>query len=534
MSLVTRVVVAVVLVAVAFGGALLDNLVTQRDLVDRLSRINDGWVPVTRGLDGVSRDVRTLAGITQSADPDVLRQSLRASLNTFSTTDRVDAGLGHLAERIEALRESPVSPAERAFLANTAGLVADLQGEGRDLATLADELLEALETEAPDVPSHRARLHRALAALDKRIVDLAEVVEAHTDGEVSAVRDAESRIVVRVASTTVIATALALLVVALMARALRPIRRLTAAAARIRDGEYPSEAIDAGNDEVGVLAREFTSMAEAIADRDQRLREQNDAVERAYTELVSAQKARVDAERLAAVGEMSARITHEIRNPLSSIGLNVEMLTDELDETSPDLIAAREMLASIDREVSRLTTLTDDYLRGARESHVERAFALAPLVREVAEQVAPLIERDGGKLVLELDKTVHITGHDELLRQVLWNLLGNAQQALEGHDGEHRVRVRLEASSGTAYLTVDDSGPGLPDGDVDRLFEAFVTTREHGTGLGLNISRHIAEGHGGTLTAAETGPLGGARFLLRLPTTEISPDAAGSAPEATT
>lgn len=534
MSLLTRVVVAVVLVAVAFGGALLDNLITQRDLVARLSRINDGWVPVTRGLEGVGRDLRTLAGVTRADDPDVLTQSLRASLNTFSTTDRVEAGLGHLTERIEALQAEPVSAAERAFLANTAALIRDLQTEGDELAVLADELLVGLETDASDVPTRRARLNRALASLDKRIVDLAEVIEAHTDGEVSAVREAESGIVVRVASTTVIATALALLVVALMARALRPVRRLTDAAARIRDGEYPVETIDAGNDEIGVLAREFTSMAAAIADRDQRLREQNDAVERAYTELVAAQKARVDAERLAAVGEMSARITHEIRNPLSSIGLNVEMLTDELGDTTPDLSAAREMIASIDREVSRLTTLTDDYLRGARESHAERAFALAPLVREVGEQVAPLIERGGGQLTFELDKSVRVTGHEELLRQVLWNLIGNAEQALDGCTGERRVRVRLEASDGTAYLTVDDSGPGLPDGDVDRLFEAFVTTREHGTGLGLNISRHIAEGHGGTLTAAETGPLGGARFVLRLPTTAVSPDGDAPEPVATT
>src|SRR5262249_32451209 len=144
---------------------------------------------------------------------------------------------------------------------------------------------------------------------------------------------------------------LGLLATVLSQRLLSPIRTLTQAAVRIGRGDYAAEVPTEAADEVGVLARAFNQMAASLAERERELRGKQDALARA--------------EKLATIGRVAAQITHEIRNPLSSIGLNAELLAEEIPEGSPGAAEARRLCAAIAREVDRLTEITEDYLRMA-------------------------------------------------------------------------------------------------------------------------------------------------------------------------
>jgi signal transduction histidine kinase/HAMP domain-containing protein len=226
----------------------------------------------------------------------------------------------------------------------------------------------------------------------------------------------------------------------------------------------------------------------------------------------------VRSERLAAIGRLAAQITHEIRNPLSSIGLNIELLGDDVGFLPGERQEeARQVLGAVGREVSRLTQITEGYLRYARLP------APAPTPGDVGDLLADLCafsqgeaERDGVMLELQIDDELPAVPHDpRRLRQAFLNLLKNAQEAA-GKGGTVRCSARADAPHGGVRVRVEDSGPGVPEEVKERLFEPFFTTKEKGTGLGLTLTREIVGEHGGEL-ALETSPLGGAAFVIRLP-----------------
>src|SRR5207302_8492367 len=173
-----------------------------------------------------------------------------------------------------------------------------------------------------------------------------------------------------------IALLVGLLVMWLSQRALRPIRTLTEAAQRLGRGSPESVAVpEEGGDELAVLAREFKAMAQRLAARERELRAQGEALLRS--------------ERLAAIGRVAAQITHEIRNPLSSISLNAE----ELGERAPE---ARELCDAIVREVDRLTSITEEYLRFARLPRPQLSRAdMNELVRDLMDFIRPELVAGG-------------------------------------------------------------------------------------------------------------------------------------------
>ncbi|MFZ9888233.1 MAG: ATP-binding protein [Myxococcota bacterium] len=221
-------------------------------------------------------------------------------------------------------------------------------------------------------------------------------------------------------------------------------------------------------------------------------------------------------ERLAAIGRLAAQITHEIRNPLSSIGLNIELLGDDIDFLPEARQAeARQILDAVGREVARLTQITEGYLRYARlpEPH--------PVGADVGDLLADLCAfsqseaaRAGVMLELQIDDTLPQVPLDApRLRQALLNLLKNAQEAA-GPGGTVRCSARAAGANGV-IIVVEDSGPGVPEELRKRLFEPFFTTKQNGTGLGLALTREIVSEHGGTLEV-ERSSLGGASFRVEL------------------
>jgi two-component system sensor histidine kinase HydH len=210
--------------------------------------------------------------------------------------------------------------------------------------------------------------------------------------------------------------------------------------------------------------------------------------------------------RLSLLGQMSAVMAHEIRNPLTSLKGHAQLLAESLETSSPSWRKADRIV----RDASRLEALTSDLLDFVRSGPLDRS-AVDPraLLKACAEDIdaeAFVLETENAPAAWRLDRT--------RVRQILTNLLRNAQQA--SPEGSELPLVRLYVEDGLLVVTVRDHGEGLPKGEEERIFEPFFTTRSSGTGLGLAVARRIVELHGGTLEASNH-PSGGAIFRLAIP-----------------
>ena len=307
-----------------------------------------------------------------------------------------------------------------------------------------------------------------------------------------------------------------LLIVIWATLTLRPLRRLRDAARRIASGDYQSRIDEKGPTEVADLAREFNVMGQAVEEREQ---------------------ARVRHERLAAVGKMAAMIVHEVRNPLSAIGLNTELLEEELTLLG-DSEEARELCRAITTEVDRLTAITEQYLQVARLPKPQlQPEQLNNLVRSIAEFQREDMALRGVALTLELAEELPLVQIDETqMRQAVLNLLRNSTDAtVEVGGGRVTLRSRVrhgapdgdrsadrstDRSGGDARtwveLCVSDEGPGIADDLASKLFEPFFSTKDGGTGLGLALTHQIIREHGGDIRLS-SAPGSGATFIVSLP-----------------
>ena len=504
------------MVITVFAFALAYNAAAQRRLVSELTRINQGYVPVARHFDGISEELRSFSRVLSNRHPDALRQSLRASMTLFPFEERVEGRLDALRSHLEVVLDDELADDESRFLQHLRSVCDVLSEENEQIGTLLEELLRGLAEEPPRLEPTYAEVGARVIALDKRIDDLRIAVDRRTDTAVEWIRSAERDISVRVMGASAFASLFAVFVVIMIRRSLGPIRELTELAGQLKMGDYSAKPVIAGNDEIGVLAREFQGMAEAIRTRDAEVRAKNVELNEVNEALVEAQRAQVRAERLAAVGELSSRVTHELRNPLSSISLNVEMLADEL--ASRDLEGdAGEMVRSIEREVARLTELTERYLSMARSDEPRKEpVDLCSLTHSVVQRQEAEFARLGIDVALRAEGTQLAPVDEAQIRQVLINLTRNAAQALRGGSGRDII-VAVSGVTDSVTISVHDSGPGVAPEMQETLFEPFATDREDGTGLGLSISRRIARQHEGELRCASSPLLGGARFDLELP-----------------
>ncbi len=209
---------------------------------------------------------------------------------------------------------------------------------------------------------------------------------------------------------------------------------------------------------------------------------------------------RVKAARLAAMGTATARILHQVKNPLQTILLHAEMLED--DRLAGDAGLRREICQAIVGEAVRMTELLSEL--SAYAAGVGRRLNLEPmelhaLVREVAEVVVREGAHEGVSIRIgPLDELV-VAGDPFFLREALANVLRNAREALrDRRDGSDAVlEVGLRRRGAEVVIEVRDNGPGIEPAQAAHVFEPFVTTKGKGMGLGLPICREIVEGHGG-------------------------------------
>ena len=251
----------------------------------------------------------------------------------------------------------------------------------------------------------------------------------------------------------------------------------------------------------------------------QRERRQRKRLERTSSELSEAyEKLRQTFEqirksdRLAALGELSAGIAHEIRNPLSSIKGSAEILEEAFDENHPK----QEFVGIINEEVARLNSLVAEFLKFARPP---KPSAETTSVNDLISSTLLLVTREAetASVTVEFSPDQRIPPmklDPDQIRQVILNVMLNGIQAMpEG--GLLRVKTSLRNRGKSAVVDIIDTGEGI-QGDLERIFDPFFTTRADGTGLGLAVSHQLVENHGGVISAHRNADRG-MTFRLQLP-----------------
>lgn len=308
------------------------------------------------------------------------------------------------------------------------------------------------------------------------------------------------------AAAVVLAGALAGLL--LSARVTDPLIRLTAAAETITVGQQTDEhPVPERNDEVGRLGRAFAIMARSVEESRTRLEH---LVSQRTAELERAQQELIRREKLAVLGQLASSVGHELRNPLGVMS-NIAYY---LDVTLPDAPPkARHHVDMLKRQIGLAEKIVSDILDFTRvkkpESHeVEVAAFIDAQLQRVAIPSTISVRR-------EIDAALPTIHADPVqIGQVLYNVLTNAVQAMDGVGGTLTVRGRRH--NGVVRIEVADEGPGIPAGNRDRVFEPLFTTKQRGIGLGLSVSRTLAQANGGDLLVGDDGPPG-AVFILELP-----------------
>ncbi|MFW6023244.1 MAG: sensor histidine kinase, partial [Myxococcota bacterium] len=305
------------------------------------------------------------------------------------------------------------------------------------------------------------------------------------------------------------AAVLALLVGGLLGLATtRPLHELERAAQRVGSGDLESTIGGEHSGEIG----------DALAAFDQMTRE----LKRTRAKLLRA-------ERIAAWRDIARRIAHEIKNPLSPIQVSIETMRKTYAKGHPDFDEIfEESTSAVLEEVERLKRIVSEFSQFAR---LPRPKAEPVDLRDVAEHVVGL-QKDGPVRVrLSAEPTPMVLGDREQLTQVLSNLVLNGMDAArarpENGDGVVRVTVGPSPDGRGARVIVDDSGPGVAEGERDRIFEPYYTTKEGGTGLGLAIVHRIVLDHGGEIDV-QASPEGGARFVVSLRPEGPPPEAEAS------
>lgn len=218
-----------------------------------------------------------------------------------------------------------------------------------------------------------------------------------------------------------------------------------------------------------------------------------------------------DARRLAALGQFAAAIAHDIRTPLTSISLNVQILRRKLKLTDDDrehLDIALEELARLDKSVAEILDFAKPVKLAAEQIDV------GELIEDAAKGLTTVLSERGVALVCQPPNDLTIHGDPQRLRQVLANLVGNAADASKTGD---KVTLRaIPANDGQIEIEVEDKGRGIQSTDLPRIFEPFFTTRPDGTGLGLAICHKVVRAHGGDIRVRST-PGEGSTFTVVLP-----------------
>ena len=308
-----------------------------------------------------------------------------------------------------------------------------------------------------------------------------------------------------------------------------PLRDLESGAKRIAAGNLDQTIPVRSDDELGQLASSFNTMTGALKESGRELRELNHTLEEKVAErtraLRLAEAETVRGEKLASVGLLAAGVAHELNNPLTGILTFSSLLRKKLPDGSPDA----EDLDLVIKETKRSAAIIRRLLDFAREKAPEKKFAdLNRLIEDTVRIVEKPAHLRDIRIELDLERNLPPVWVDaNMIEQVIMNMLVNAQQAIE-EEGSITVRTRRSVQPKSpepgakpvsmVEITISDTGCGIPESDLKRIFDPFFSSKEvgKGTGLGLSVSHGIVQAHGG-LIEVESSIGKGSTFRVYLP-----------------
>ncbi len=540
LSLSTRIFVGFAVVVACFGSASLYGVAAVTSLRHELRFLRKQALPL---LDSTRE-----SGVELRAYDEALRRAAPHDLDwvsRFVPNARPYERVKDLIGKLRAIREASrpprlarfLSPAPVALPALDTSLMAlkrsteardriagdpemaRLLGPAREKATDDAEVFEVLV-----VGLHRAVAERRLSDAARLVVEIRRMIRQIHGAMASFQREFEELLNQRfaraehserqlgliVAVSSAVSLAVSVVALLVMLATLRPMASLAEVVRRFARGDRRARAETTGASEIRHLAVEWNRMADVLAEREGRLSAQREDLARA--------------ERLATLGHMAARMAHEVRNPLSSIGLNAELLEEELragHELNRD--EARDLLEAIGSEVERLRQVTETYLTRARRVPLNREPTdLGQLIGRLVDFARSELEQRQVVANVQSPKVASASIDTRMVRQALWNLVRNGWEAMPGGgrlwlEVERRATESPDGVVDWLVIVVEDSGAGIAEEARPRLFEPFFTTKEAGTGVGLALVAEVASAHGGKIEVAEPRHGDGACFQLWLP-----------------
>gem|GEM_PF-2501464 len=324
------------------------------------------------------------------------------------------------------------------------------------------------------------------------------------------------------------------LTVPIIQAVVEPIRELVLGTKRIAHGDLSLRVKVKSRDEIGNLAESFNQMIEDLRTSREEIEEYNRTLEQRVAERTSdlerrnreisalnrslqeAQTQLITSARLAAMGEMSAEIGHELNNYIAVISGRADLIPLTIEKG--DYEKAIENARTIAEQTLRIQVLTNGLMDSSRRDTRESDCDFAKLIEQTVIFVQPQNKYDRIHFNIDLQKDLPIMRLDsQQMQQVLLNLFSNAADAIGPEkDGEITVRARVHEDLGETVVEIQDDGPGIPKELMQRIFEPSFTTKKHGHGFGLAVCHRVVTNHRGTITVS-SNPKWGTIFRMALP-----------------
>ncbi len=295
----------------------------------------------------------------------------------------------------------------------------------------------------------------------------------------------------------------------LSSKVISPIKDLASATLEFSEGTFDKRVNTSSKTEIGLLYNSFNRMADKIQEHSRLMRGFNEEMEAKVKErtleleganekLRKTQNALIRSEKMAAIGQISAGVAHEIKNPLNSLFINAQILQREVSDKLSSDSRFYESVSLMKFEINRINNILEEFVKFAK--YPEPQFVHND-INQVISQVAGLItenaKRSEIKVRLTLDNNIPSFRFDTLqFKTLLMNLSLNAFNALD-RNGVLEFKTALD--NGNVILSVSDDGKGIHEKDIDMIFSPFFSTREQGLGLGLSIVQRVVENHGGSI-----------------------------------
>ncbi len=289
--------------------------------------------------------------------------------------------------------------------------------------------------------------------------------------------------------TTLIIFSIGIIVTYLISlRYTKPVDTLAEAAIKVAQGNFNYKLNINRKDEIGKIAESFNFMIQKL--------QENQILQKRLRE----------AEHLSAIGQLSRTIAHEIRNPLNFINLSIDHLIEKLKKEEQNTNNYTKLLESMKQEIYRVNSLITEYLEYTRPLKLNRKFAS---IIEIIDDVVSIIEATAEKYSVNIykDYTIDFTLNIDvdLIKSCLLNIITNALHAMKNSEIKN-LFIKTELIEDNLVIKIADTGCGVPEEFMDKIFEPFFSTKKEGLGLGLSLAKKVIEEHGGKIEfSSKTG-----------------------------